>query len=149
MSPQTRPGLMRAFDASFILGAAGTVAFYAMIQQPAMHDSMLHRYTTEHVVEYEIVAVFIWGIADIVLKLCGFPRQLLALRQDWLPARAGRESIANAQVLLAGVREEPHWLLQSRVGKRLVQALEFVTDKASAEEYREHLQYLADQDEDN
>jgi biopolymer transport protein ExbB/TolQ len=148
MSQNRKPAALRVFDPSFILGAICTVAFYWVVNQPAMNGSILHRYTTEHVVEYVIVALFIWGLIDIVIKILFLPREILALRQEWLPPRAGREPAANAEALLEAVRSRPRWLQNSRVGRRLTQALEFVTESGSAEDYREHLQYLADQDED-
>ncbi|HXY35053.1 MAG TPA: MotA/TolQ/ExbB proton channel family protein [Planctomycetaceae bacterium] len=138
-----------AADPSFILAAITTGVFYYVIWLPSMRGTLLHHYTTEHAVEYVIVGVFIWGIIDIALKLLSFPREILALRQDWLPPRQGREPMSQAHVLLDEVRARPRWLLESRVGRRLVTALEYVTERCSAKDYREHLRYLAEQDEDN
>jgi len=138
-----------AADPSFILAAIATGVFYYVIWLPSMRGTLLHHYTTEHAVEYVIVGVFIWGIIDIALKLLSFPREILALRQDWLPPRQGREPMSQAHVLLDEVRARPRWLLESRVGRRLVTALEYVTERCSAKDYREHLRYLAEQDEDN
>ncbi len=148
MFPNRKAFLLRAVDPSFILGVIGTIVFYAVVLQPSMHETMLYRYTTEHAVEYVIVALFIWGIMDVVLKALSLPKERLALRADWISPRQGREPVVNANVWLDRIRAQPHWLQESKVGKRLVQALAFVTEKGSAEEYREHLQYLADQDED-
>jgi biopolymer transport protein ExbB/TolQ len=139
----------RHADPSFFIAAIATGIFYYIISLPSMRGTLLHHYTTEHAVEYVIIAVFIWGIIDIALKLLSFPRDIVALRQTWLPARQGREPMAHAHVLLDEVRARPRWLLESRVGRRLVQALEYVTDRCSAKDYREHLRYLSEQDEDN
>jgi len=147
--PTNRKSLSpRAFDPSFILAAIGTFAFYYAVYQPSMRGSILQRYTTEHIVEHVIVALFIWGIFDIIWKFLAFPREILALRHDWLPPRQGRESAAGAAPLLEQIRAKSGWLRESKVGKRLIRALEFVHEKGSAEEYREHLLYLAEQDED-
>jgi hypothetical protein len=94
-----------------------------------MRGTMLHHYTTEHSVEYVIVALFIWRIIDLVLKLLTFPREYLALRQEWLPPRRAREPVANANGLLAHVRAQPQWLQRSKIGKRLAEALGYVTEK--------------------
>ena len=148
MSQKRKTGQVRVFDASFMLSILLTAAFYVFMNLPSMRASILQHYTTEHVVEYVIVWLFAWGIIDIVLKLMAFPREIFALRQEWLPPRQGREPMSNAHALLQQIREKPHWLLESRVGKRLVQALEYVTEKCSPKDYREHLRYLAEQDED-
>lgn len=148
MSENRKTGQARAFDAASIVAIVLTAAFYAVMYSRPMRGSILQHYTTEHVVEYVIVWLFVWGIVDIVFKLLAFPREIVALRQDWLPARQGREPTANAHALLQQIREKPHWLLESRVGRRLVQALDHVTEKCSAKDYREHLRYLAEQDED-
>jgi biopolymer transport protein ExbB/TolQ len=146
---RSAPAQSRHTDPSFILAAVTTGVFYYVISLPSMRGTLLHHYTTEHAVEYVIIGVFIWGIIDIALKLLSFPRDILALRRTWLPPRQGREPMAHAQVLLDEVRAKPRWLLESRVGRRLVQALEYVTERCSAKDYREHLRYLAEQDEDN
>ncbi len=149
MSSSRTPAPGRPFDPSFILAAICTAGFYVLINVPSMRGSILHHYTTEHAVEYVIVSVFIWGIIDIALKLLSFPREILSLRQDWLPPRQGREPMSGAHALLEEIRKRPRWMLDSRIGKRLVHALEHVTDRCSAKEYREHLRYLSEQDEDN
>ena len=137
---------LRALDPSFLLAAIGTVGYYSVMLQPEMHDTVLAKYTTEHAVEYAIVALFIWGCIDLVFKLLALPRELIATRHHWLPARAGREPASQAQVLLNHVRSKPAWLRNSRIGKRLQHALAYVTERGSAEDYGDHIHYLADQD---
>jgi biopolymer transport protein ExbB/TolQ len=146
MSNRLRSLLPRSVDPSFILGAIATVAYYWTIHQPSMHDTLLYRYTTEHAVEYVIVALFLWGLIDITMKLLAFPRDIIALRENWLPARSGREPVENAVPLLEGVDRRPAWLRNSRIGRRLHDALTFVVENKSAAEFRENLQYLSDQD---
>lgn len=140
--------LLRTGDKSFILGALCTVVFYVLVHQPKMQGTLIHLYTTEHVVEYVIVALFMWGMADVLLKVAALPREFIALREEWLPARVGREPASNAAALLEQVQSRSHWLRESRIGKRLIPSLQHVAEKGSVNEYREHLQYLAQQDED-
>jgi len=148
MSSSRKSLCASVFDPSLVIAAIGTAAFYGVVFLPAMHDTLLYRYTTEHAVEFVIVALFIWGLVDITLKLLAFPRELIATRQDWLPLRSGREPVANARTMLDQVRAKPQWLLNSRIGQRLVEALTYLTDKGSAEDYGEHLKYLSEQGED-
>ena len=69
-------------DLPMLLGAALTIAFYVFVHQPAMRDTLLHRYTTQHAVEYIIVGFFIWGLMDVLFRVLSFPRQSLALRKS-------------------------------------------------------------------
>ncbi len=148
MSSQSPINRRPRMDMSFLLGVAATGLFYTLVFFTPLHDTLLYRYTTEHAVEYVIVALFCWGLMDVLLKVIAFPNESLALRFDWLPQRHGREPISNAQELLDRVRSQPLWMQDTKVGKRLIAALGFVTEKGSAEDYREHLQYLADLDEE-
>lgn len=148
MSPQYRNLLLRALDPTFLVAAAATIAFYAFMHSPVMQESFLQRYTTRHIIEYIVITMFIWGITDIVFKVGAFPREMVALRHEWLPQRFGREPVSHAATILEGIRAQPQWMQNSRVGKRLTHALEYVHDKGSADEYREQVQYLADQDEE-
>ncbi|WP_437204491.1 MotA/TolQ/ExbB proton channel family protein [Planctomicrobium sp. SH664] len=125
-----------------------TIIFYVTLHQPAFQGTILHRYTTQHFVEYVIVGLFIWGVMDILVKFAKFPREMLALRLDWLPQRNGREPVSRARELLESIRQRTPAQQNSRIGKRLTRALEYVVEKDSASDYREHLQYLAEQDED-
>jgi biopolymer transport protein ExbB/TolQ len=148
MAPKQRRSAIRMFDPSFLLAGILTTAFYIGVSRPSMHGTLLYHYTTEHAVEYVIVAVFIWGIIDLAIKLISFPKEILALRQEWLPARQGREPASNAHKLLEKLRSRPSWLQDSRIGRRLIHALEHATEKSSPKEFREHVRYLANQDED-
>lgn len=142
------PALLKKLDLSFVLGASATTIFYAIVLQPSMHDSLLARYATEHPVDYVIISLFFWGIADILLKMLGFPRESLAVREEWLPARNGREPVARARELLLSVQAKPRWLIESKIGQRICQALRHVIDNDSAEDDREHLKYLSEQSGD-
>lgn len=143
-----KPSFFRVLDGSFLLGAACTIGYYATMLSPGMKGSMLHRYTTEHAVDYVIVALFFWALVDVLAKLLAFPREAMALRQDWLPERTEREDPAAAATLLDGLSVAPQWAQASRVGKRLRRALEYVVENGASPEYREYLQTLADRDAD-
>ena len=149
MSSQPQTTRRQGMGFSFLLGVAATAGFYALVFFTPLRDTMLYRYTTEHAVEYVIVALFCWGLMDVLLKVAAFPKESLALRHEWLPQRNGREPAANAQALLDLIHSQPQWLQDSKIGKRLTAALGFVTEKGTADDYREHLQYLADLDDEN
>ncbi len=133
-------------DPSLLFAVPATGIYYAIVFQPEMRDTLLFRYTTEHTIEYVIVAMFMWGMVDVVLKLLTFPREFLALRQTWFPPRSGRVPVAVAAELLAEIDEKPAAILESRLGQRIKHALTFLIENKSAEEFPEQLRYLSEQD---
>ena len=148
MSRNRKNLLQAVLDGSFLIGGVCTGVFYAIMLSPAMAGSALHRYTTEHIVEYVVVALSFWGIVDIVRKFGAFPREMLALRSAWLPERKQREPAGNAGVLLNEINERPTWLRDSRIGRRLRKALEFVVENGCTADYREQLHAMANEDAD-
>jgi len=148
LANRQKNALLRVLDPAFVAGAISTIAFYSIISLPGFRDTALYHYTTEHSVEYVIVALFLWGVCDILLRLLSFPREFVSLKQHWLPAYQGRQSATEAVNLLQQVNQQRSWLLKSRIGQRLASALGFVVDEGSAEGFREHLQYLSDRDDD-
>jgi biopolymer transport protein ExbB/TolQ len=129
------------------IAGALTFAFYWFVTQESMKENMLNRYTTEHAVEYVIVSFFIWGVTDVIVRALSFPRELLALRQEWLPPHKGREPISQVKVALAQLQKKPKWLLESRLGERLTGALGYLDEQGSAGEFGDYLRFLADQDD--
>lgn len=143
-----KSALSRTMDISFGLAALFTFVYYWVITRPAMHGTLLHRYTTEHHVEYVIVAAFIWGVTDTIIRALSLPRESLALKEDWLPQRSGREPVSRAALLYAQIQEKPAWLRESRIGQRLTQALAYLNEHGTADEFSDYLRYLADLDDE-
>lgn len=135
-------------DLPMLVAAILTVVFYVVINRPAFNGSIIHRYTTEHIVEYVVVTFFIWGLVDVLFKACGFPLEFLALRQPSLPLRLAREPVTNVESLDADLQSRPKWFLESRLGRRLTAAIDYIQQKESAEGFEDHLRYLAQQDDD-
>ncbi len=138
----------RILDLPLFVAAAITVLYYLFITQESMKETLLAHYTTEHVVEYAIVAFFIWGLTDVVFRAAGFPSEMLALKQTWIPARGAREPVSNASLLLQQVQKKPRWLTESRIGLRMAAALTYLQEQGSAAELKDHLRYLAELDEE-
>ena len=129
MSENRKSIIPRALDPTFILAGLCTFGFYYVIYQPSMRGSILQRYTSEHVVEHVIVALFIWGIIDIFRNFLAFPRELLALRHAWLPPRQGAKAPPQPPHFWISCAAKSRWLQESKIGRRLVRALEFVSEK--------------------
>ena len=148
MSERRKNPLLLVLDGSFVLGAACTIVFYVLMLSPGMKDSWLRHYTTEHYVEYVVVALSFWGIVDIVRKLVGFPREAMAVRQPWFADVVGRQPVSTATQLQAELREQPTWLRNSRIGRRFDRALQHLIDTGSAADFRDYLRTLAEGDAD-
>jgi len=148
--PRFSSWLPRGVDPAIPLGLVASAVYYSvMLLTPGLNASVLGQYTAHEPVEFVIVTFFLCGVADIVLKALSFPREKLSLGQKWLPVRQGREPSTNAAKLLADIKLKPEWTQESRLGKRLIAGLSFVAEKGRAEDFPEHLQYLADQDDDH
>lgn len=145
---ESKSRVLAAIDFPMLLAAVLTVAFYVVMQQPSLKNSFLYRYTCEHLVEYVVVAFFIWGIVDILFKLCGFPTEMLALREHPLQPRTAKEPVANALAMQEAILAQPQWFLRSRFGERLVRAFGYIQERESAEGFNDYLHHLAVQDED-
>ena len=148
MTAPRKPSLPRIFDLPLVVALVLTGCFYLVVTQESLKDSIITRYTTEHTVEYVIVAFFIWGLTDVVFRAFGFPSEMLALRQPWVPARGAREPVSHAAGLLAQVQRKPRWLRESRIGQRLAAALGYLNEQGSAGELSDHLRYLAELDDE-
>lgn len=148
--PRPRKSLLsRFFDLPLFVAAALTACFYLFVTSARMKNSMLAHYTAEHGMEYVVVAFFIWGLTDVAFRLLSFPREMVALRQQWLPRRAGKQPVYYAGVMLADLQKKPAWMQQSWVGQRLIQALTYLTEKESADGFPDYLHNLTDQAYEN
>lgn len=136
----------RYLDGSISMATLLVIAFYALMSSKGLEGSILHRYTTEHATEYVIVAMLAWGIADLALRCLGFRTEIHALKQAWLPARQGCEPAPRASDHYAALQALPKAQQQTRLGKRLEQALVYVHEKQSAEGFDDHLRDISERD---
>ncbi len=148
MSQWKKHPVLKAIDLPMLVAAALTVVFYVVVNQESFAGSMIRKYTTEHIVEYVVVAFFIWGLVDVVFRLCGLPVEVLALRRNPLPERTATEPVSSAEAMYSELRAQPPWFLDSRFGQRLMKALTYLQEKESADGFNDYLHYLAAQDED-
>lgn len=146
MASPRKNNAWRFLDGPISLAAVMAFSFYGVLHSEAMNGSLLHKYTTEHFVEYIIVAMLAWGIADLALRCLGFHREMRALRQTWLPQRQGLEPASQANEHFQHLQTLPEWMQESRLGKRLRQALIYVSEKHSADGFDDHLRDLSERD---
>jgi len=137
----------RLLNDSFAVGAILSGVFYFLVTRPEMQGTLLHKYTTEHVTEYAIVVLLFWGLADMLQKCVGFRAERRALAHDWLPACDGPESPAAAAGLLERLGEAPPALANTRLARRLRQALFYVSQRGAADGLSQQLRDLSERDD--
>jgi biopolymer transport protein ExbB/TolQ len=148
MSSLKKHPLLKAIDLPMLVAAALTVVFYVVVSRDAFKGTLIERYTCEHIMEYVVVAFFIWGLVDVVFRVCSFPLEMMALRQYKLAPRTTKEPVEKSKAMYAALLAQPKWFLESRLGQRLAKALGYLQDKESADGFNDYLHYLATQDDD-
>jgi biopolymer transport protein ExbB/TolQ len=135
-------------DFPFLIAAMLTTGFYVVMNQKFMADSALHQYTTHHLLQHVVVGFFVWAIVDSIWRAALLPRELVALRQHWLPQRTIKDQVSRASEFMQMLGTQPAWLQNSRLCQRYQQALHYLEEKGSADGFDDHLRHLAAQDED-
>ncbi len=133
---------------AFILGAAVTGIYYAIVHQPFMHDSVLHSYTTHHITEYAIVWLFFWANAEHFFAYRNSSREMAASARAWLPVRAGLEEPEHAGALLENLSKKHADASGTMMYHRIQSGLRFVFERRSADGFREYLESLSARDAD-
>lgn len=138
----------RVSGGKLLLGAVLTFCFYGVVQLPAFEDTIWFRYTTGHPIEYISVGLFFVAIAELLIKLANLRRERTAMRHEWLPYGNGPQPVTSAVELYGAVASAPDHLKRTYVAGRLLDALQDIREKRSADQLEDHLRYLAEQDAD-
>ena len=73
---------------------------------------------------------------------------MMALRQQFFPTRTAHEPVTQAAALYSVLQKKPAWLRESRIGHRLNQALAYLKDQGSTDEFSDYLKDLAELDDE-
>ncbi len=130
-----------------LLGAAGSSLFYVLIFRGPLNVPAMHRYFATHPVSFVATGMFFVGLAALCLKLLDVLGQYVALGSIRLkePPPAG-DKAEDASRLLGELDGLSATARGSYLGRRLRDALRFVSRKSSAEGLDDELKYLADMD---
>lgn len=147
-----RPGfvavLLETLGWPLLWGSAGTVVFYFALHQKLIASPLLVRYTASHPVEYAETWLFFVALASILLKLVEVINQFSFTDEIKLPARPdGGQRVSQAAVMLQSLSELPRDVRRSYIGRRFMDALEFVRLRCSASGLEQELKNLADNDQ--
>ncbi|PQO47850.1 MotA/TolQ/ExbB proton channel family protein [Blastopirellula marina] len=132
-----------------LIGAALTVVFYAAIHFGLIPDHPLLRYVTAHPVEYAEVAMFMVGIAALLLKGGQLVNELRSLQHvDLPPQEEGRSKIEHAPALLDSLGQLPESFHSTLLFQRLAKGLRHVHASQTAASLQDEIKYLADIDQE-
>lgn len=132
-----------------LLGAGVTAGFYALIWYGPLNSDLMIRYFSGFWISYLATAMFCVGISALTIKFFGLLSQETSFGQIELPEKSadGDVEVESSQILTL-LNEAPLTLRNSYLGRRLRDALDFVSQKNSADGIDDHLKYLADLDAD-
>ncbi len=132
-----------------------TISFYALLNGGVVTILLgdgavefLHRYCASHLVEYTEVALFMIGMAALILKRLDVAEQLIAVDKPLLgKIPAGGQTADDCDSLLHQLDQLPLRRQRSYLVQRLREALSHVRQKGSAESLDGELKYLAEVDD--
>lgn len=134
----------RGVGGSLVLGAFMSAAFFGLLSLPWFEGSDIRRYCLSHNVEKVTVAMFFWGLADLLLKARTFGMQRRALGHSWLSESQAAVPVASASAMLARIDAAPKRVQGTWIAERLRSGVEFVAKRGSAEGLDDHLRQLGD-----
>ena len=125
-------------------GGVATAAFYIAIRGGHLQHPLITRYFASHPVEYIATTMFFVGLAALLIKFLALLAQPKVTGQMVLGPFAAT-SIEQCPELLADIDEKPRSIRRSLLGTRIVDAVDYVRRRGSAENLDGHLRGLADQ----
>lgn len=132
-----------------LIGSALTVLFYGAIHFGLVPNHPLLRYVTAHPVEYAEVAMFMVGVAALLLKAGQLVGEFRSLHHVDLPPQDGnRAKIEQAPSLLDSLYQLPESFHPTLLFQRLSKGLQHVHASQTASNLQDELKYLADIDQE-
>jgi biopolymer transport protein ExbB/TolQ len=130
-----------------LLGSAGSTLFYVLVFRGPLDVPAMHRYFATHPVSYVATVMFFVGLAALCLKLLDVLGQYAGLNGSRLEETPpSGQKVEDARRLLDDLASSSASARSSYLGRRLRDALRFVTRKGSADGLDDELKYLADMD---
>lgn len=127
-----------------VLGLAATIGFYGLLYRGPLHHPLLLRYFAGHPINMIETALFFIGLAALLLKLFELLGEFSVLAAVALPESPGGQPTQKAAEWSEALANLPARVRQSYLARRLIEALESVLQRGSAEGLSEELKYLAE-----
>ncbi|MDO5309731.1 MAG: MotA/TolQ/ExbB proton channel family protein [Planctomycetia bacterium] len=131
---------------SILWGLVATFGYYFAIENQAIANPTLARYSTGHPVEYVTIAMFWLGLFDVAFKSLRTLRERRLLKRGTLfpPKRQEREPLTRVDDYLKAIDQARDVRGESVYLTRLTEALNFLKHGGSPEELDQELRILAD-----
>ena len=132
---------------AFIWGGLVCLAFYALVVRGSEEGGFLQRYFAGHTIAYCATALFFIGLAALGIKLLGISLQFATLEGVKLPESVpGGDKVEDVPALLGGLTLTSPSMQESYLGRRLMDALQYVQKKGSTDTIENQLRHLEDAD---
>ncbi|MFN0020306.1 MAG: MotA/TolQ/ExbB proton channel family protein [Pirellulaceae bacterium] len=129
-----------------VLGGGLTASFYALLYRGPLDLPLVHRYFAGHPINMVETTLFFVGLVALVLKLMDVFSQNSSTSGISLGEFQANQPTNKCGELLDVLSALPAKVKTSYLGKRLIDALETVERKGTAEGLDEELKYLSDMD---
>ena len=132
---------------AFILGVPIGLGLLAVVDYTPLHKTELARYVS-HPVEKVCVMLFACASAALLTKFIMFWYERLAFLIEFIPTWDGEaRPISHAGVMIDDVQNRSGWLQKTFLGQRILNVLEFVENRKTANDLDDHLRGLQDNDD--
>jgi hypothetical protein len=129
-----------------LLGCGMSVGFYALILRGPLDQPFMHRYFAGHPINVVETVLFFVGVVALMFKAMDIFAQHSSLGSISLGESDGLQPASKAGEHLETLNGLPDRLKNSYLGRRLIDALESIQRKGSADGLDEELKYLSDVD---
>lgn len=129
-----------------VVGGGLATGFYALMYRGPLDVPLVHRYFGGHPINMVETTLFFIGLVALVLKLMDVISQSSATSSISLGEFQANQPVSKCGELLDLLAGLPGKVKTSYLGKRLMDALETVERKGTAEGLDEELKYLSDMD---
>lgn len=130
-------------------GGLACLAFYAMINSGQVDNPLIDRYFNSHIVEKLTTAMFCVGVASLVLRLGSVLGQFGAAGRELIdPIPPAGQPVSDTSLLLARLADEPEFLQNTYLVRRLRDALDWVKRRDAVDGLDEELLRLEQKDWD-
>ena len=129
-----------------VLGLAATAGFYFLLYRGPLNQPLLLRYFAGHPINMIETGLFFIGLVALALKLLELLGQFSVLPIISLGDAASNQPASKAAEWLDLLRQLPARAQKSYLGRRLIEAVESVQQRGSADSLVEDLKYLSDVD---